>query len=35
MLYRELLKSDFNGIHELVCQIHELHVSNRPDIYMG
>lgn len=33
MLNRKIQEHDFEGIHKLVCQVHELHVANRPDIY--
>lgn len=33
MLNRKIIERDFEGIHKLACQVHELHVANRPDIY--
>ncbi len=33
MLIRPIQPCDFEGIHKLVCQVHALHVANRPDIY--
>lgn len=33
MNIRNITRSDFNQIHELVCQVHKLHVNNRPDFY--
>ena len=33
MLNRKIIERDFAGIHKLACQVHGLHVANRPDIY--
>lgn len=33
MLNRKIIERDFERIHKLACQVHELHVANRPDIY--
>ena len=33
MNIRNIVRSDFNQIHELICQLHGLHVSNRPDVF--
>lgn len=33
MKLRIISENDFNGIHDLVYQVHELHVNNRSDVY--
>ena len=33
MNIRSIAQNDFNQVHTLVCQVHGLHVSNRPDFY--
>lgn len=33
-MIRKIIASDYNEINKLVYQVHELHYSNRPDIYV-
>lgn len=33
MRIRPVLQNDFEDLHKLVCQVHSLHVENRPDVY--
>ena len=30
---RALLEKDFSAVRDIVCQVHGLHVQNRPDVY--
>lgn len=33
MELRELEEKDFSAVRDIVCQVHGLHVQNRPDVY--
>ena len=33
MLIRNITVQDFEKVNELMCEVHDLHVRNRPDLY--